>query len=154
MVSHGGFPNIDITKGVHRRSAGTGVTQPQHRHQPAARRTGLPASRGHCDLEMGAIAKHCEIEAAVVARVYRRQRHDVDLRPPRHYSARLSRPAQNSAGRQATEGSHARIAQTHRREKSIIKAPHAFDADKFQELSNETTTLNEKLNYKYGGTIQ
>ena len=45
MVSHGGFPNIDIQKGSHRRSARAGIAQPQHRHQPAARRTGLSTSR-------------------------------------------------------------------------------------------------------------
>jgi beta-glucosidase-like glycosyl hydrolase len=38
--------------------------------------------------------------------------------------------------------------------KSIIKPAHAFDNDAFQRLSEETTALNEKLNYKYGGTIQ
>ena len=38
--------------------------------------------------------------------------------------------------------------------KSIIKPAPAFDNDAFQRLSEETTALNEKLNYKYGGTIQ
>jgi len=37
--------------------------------------------------------------------------------------------------------------------KSIVKEPLPFDADKLKELSEETTRLNEKLNYKYGGTI-
>ena len=38
--------------------------------------------------------------------------------------------------------------------KSIVKPPPAFDGEEFKKLSDETETLNEKLNYKYGGTIQ
>jgi hypothetical protein len=34
-----------------------------------------------------------------------------------------------------------------------VKPPPDFDGEKFQTLSAETAALNEKLNYKYGGTI-
>ena len=37
--------------------------------------------------------------------------------------------------------------------KSLVKSPPEFDSQKFQTLSEETAALNEKLNYKYGGTI-
>jgi beta-glucosidase-like glycosyl hydrolase len=37
--------------------------------------------------------------------------------------------------------------------KSIVKTPPLFDPEKFQQLCEETTALNAKLNYKYGGTI-
>jgi hypothetical protein len=37
--------------------------------------------------------------------------------------------------------------------KSIVKESPAFDADRLKELSDETTRLNQKLNYRYGGTI-
>ena len=37
--------------------------------------------------------------------------------------------------------------------KSIVKPPPPFDGDKFKTLSEETTALNAKLNYKYGGSI-
>jgi hypothetical protein len=37
--------------------------------------------------------------------------------------------------------------------KSIVKVPPPFDLDRFKVLSEQTAKLNEKLNYKYGGTI-
>jgi len=37
--------------------------------------------------------------------------------------------------------------------KSIVKPPPPFDLDRFKELSADTAKLNEKLNYKYGGTL-
>jgi hypothetical protein len=37
--------------------------------------------------------------------------------------------------------------------KAIVKLPVPFDAEKFKTLAEETTTLNAKLNYKYGGSI-
>ena len=37
--------------------------------------------------------------------------------------------------------------------KALIKPAHEFSLQRFQELSEETKALNEKLNYKYGGTI-
>ena len=37
--------------------------------------------------------------------------------------------------------------------KSIVKPPVPFDSDRVKALSEETAKLNEKLNYKYGGTI-
>jgi hypothetical protein len=37
--------------------------------------------------------------------------------------------------------------------KAIVKEPRPLDIERFQALSAETTQLNEKLNYTYGGTI-
>ncbi|MDP9203827.1 MAG: hypothetical protein M3P26_18135, partial [Gemmatimonadota bacterium] len=66
MVSHGGFPNIDIAKGVT-----GGLLEPASLSRNIVT-TVLREELGYQhlvvtdDLEMGAIAKHCEIEAAVV----------------------------------------------------------------------------------------
>src|SRR6188474_1473691 len=66
MVSHGGFPNIDIKQGVT-----GGLLEPASLSQNIVT-TLLRNELGYQhlvvtdDLEMGAIAKHCEIESAVV----------------------------------------------------------------------------------------
>ncbi|PYS39872.1 MAG: hypothetical protein DMF71_14390, partial [Acidobacteria bacterium] len=66
MVSHGGFPNIDIKKGT------TGGLIEPASLSPRIVSTLLRQELGYKhlvvtdDLEMGAIAKHCEIEDAVV----------------------------------------------------------------------------------------
>src|SRR5258707_5072830 len=66
MVSHGGFPNIDIVKGVT-----GGLLEPASLSRNIV--TNLLRGELHYqhlvvtdDLEMGAIANHCEIESAVV----------------------------------------------------------------------------------------
>ena len=66
MVSHGGFPNIDIIKGVT-----GGLLEPASlSHNIVTNLLRDELGYQHLvvtdDLEMGAIAKHCEIEAAVV----------------------------------------------------------------------------------------
>src|SRR5207249_9691033 len=66
MVSHGGFPNIDIKRGT------TGGLIEPASLSPRLVSTLLRQELGYKhlvvtdDLEMGAIAKHCEIEDAVV----------------------------------------------------------------------------------------
>ena len=154
MVSHGGFPNIDIMKGVT-----GGLLEPAS----LSRNIVTNLLRGELgyqhlvvtdDLEMGAIAKHCEIEAAAV-RAFKAG-NDMMLicaRPDiirRGYHSMLSEAQKGELPRDRVKASLKRIAAM----KSIIKPAPAFDNDAFQRLSEETTKLNEKLNYKYGGTIQ
>src|SRR6476661_2655505 len=152
MISHGGFPNIDIMKGVT-----GGLLEPASlSHNIATNLLRGELGYQHLvvtdDLEMGAIAKHCEIEAAAV-RAFKAG-NDMMLicaRPDiirRGYHSMLSEARKGELPKDRVKASLKRIAAM----KSIVKPAPAFDNDAFQRLSEETTKLNEKLNYKYGGT--
>jgi beta-N-acetylhexosaminidase len=153
MVSHGGFPNIDIRHGV----AG-GVLVPASLNYGIVTRL-LRDELGYKhlvvtdDLEMGAIANHCEIEEGARRAFLAGQ--DMLLicsRPDiirRGYHS-LLKDAQN--GEISTERlilSLRRIAEF----KSLVQPPLPFDAALFAELSGEVRELNEKLNYTYGGRV-
>ena len=153
MVSHGGFPNIDIIKGVT-----GGLLEPAS----LSRNIVTNLLRGELgyqhlvvtdDLEMGAISKHCEIESAVVrAFLAGNDMMLICARPDiirRGYQALLSVAKEGKLPKDRVRASLKRIAAM----KSIAKTPPAFDGEKFKALSDETTALNTKLNYKYGGSI-
>ena len=150
MVSHGGFPNIDIMKGMT-----GGLLEPASLSRNIVTNL-LRDELGYQhlvvtdDLEMGAIAKHCEIESAVVRAFLAGE--DMLLicaRPEiirRGYTHCSRRRVTANFPRNDMRGTLKRIAST----KAIVKPPIDFDADKFQRLADETARLNEKLNYKYG----
>jgi beta-N-acetylhexosaminidase len=153
MVSHGGFPNIDIRKGVT-----GGLLEPASlSHNIVTRLLREELGYQHMvvtdDLEMGAIAKHCEIEAAVVRAFLAGEdmllicAHAEIIR--RGYHSLLSVARNGKLPKDRVRASLKRIAAT----KAIFKPPPPFDAEKLKALSDETSQLNEKLNYKYGGTI-
>jgi beta-N-acetylhexosaminidase len=153
MVSHGGFPNIDISKGIT-----GGLLEPASLSYNIVTNL-LRNELGYQhlvvtdDLEMGAIAKHCEIEAAVVRAFLAGEDMMLICAHPeiirRGYQSMLSEAQAGKLPKDRVRGSLKRIAAM----KSIIKPPAEFDEVKFQALSDETARLNEKLNYKYGGTI-
>jgi len=154
MVSHGGFPNIDISKGFT-----GGLLEPASlSHNIVTNLLRGELGYQHLvvtdDLEMGAISNHCEIEGAAVRAFF--AGNDMMLicaRPDiirRGYHSLLGVARDGKLPKDRLRASLKRIAAM----KSIIKAPPAFDNSAFQKLSEETTTLNAKLNYKYGGTIQ
>lgn len=153
MVSHGGFPNIDIVKGVT-----GGLLEPASlSHNIVTKLLRVELGYQHLvvtdDLEMGAIAKHCEIEAAVVRAFLAGNdmmlicAHPDTIR--RGYQALLGIARNGKLPKDRWRGSLKRIAAL----KSITKSPPAFDDKEFKALSEETTALNAKLNYKYGGSI-
>lgn len=153
MVSHGGFPNIDIIKGVT-----GGLLEPaslSHNIVTNLLRTELGYQHLVVtdDLEMGAIAKHCEIEAAVVRAFLAGNdmmlicAHPDTIR--RGYQSLLGVARDGRLPKDRVRASLKRIAAL----KSITKEPPPFDSEKFKALAEETTALNAKLNYKYGGTI-
>ena len=80
MVSHGGFPNIDI-----REEITGGLLEPASLNYNIVTKL-LREELGYKhlvvtdDLEMGAIARHCEIEDAAVRAMHGRRRHAPDLR--------------------------------------------------------------------------
>jgi beta-N-acetylhexosaminidase len=150
MVSHGGFPNIDIKHGVT-----GGLLEPASlSHNIVTHLLRQELGYQHLvltdDLEMGAIAKHCEIEAAVVRAFLAGEdmllicAHPEIIR--RGYHSLLEVAREGKLPKDRVRGSLRRIASM----KSIIKAPPPFDLEKFKRLSEETSKLNAKLGYRYG----
>ena len=153
MISHGGFPNIDIMKGVT-----GGLLEPASlSHNIATSLLRKELGYQHLvvtdDLEMGAIAKHCEIESAVVRAFLAGEDMMLICAHPeiirRGYHALLGVARDGKLPKDRMRNSLRRIAAI----KSIVKPPPPFDLDRFKELSADTAKLNEKLNYKYGGTL-
>ena len=153
MVSHGGFPNIDITKGVtggllEPASLSHNIVTNLLRHELGYQHLVVTD-----DLEMGAIANHCEIEAASVRAFLAGEDMMLICAHPeiirRGYHSLLSVAQAGKLPKDRVRASLKRIAAT----KSIIKPPAVFDGGKFKALSDETAKLNETLNYKYGGSI-
>jgi len=153
MISHGGFPNIDIKEGVT-----GGLLEPASlSHNIVTNLLRKELGYQHLvvtdDLEMGAIAKHCEIESAVVRAFVAGEDMMLICAHPeiirRGYQSLLSVARAGKLPKDRMRGSLKRIASI----KSIVKPPPPFDLDRFKVLSDETAKLNEKLNYKYGGTI-
>jgi beta-N-acetylhexosaminidase len=153
MVSHGGFPNIDI-----RKEMTGGLLEPASlSHNIVTRLLREELGYQHLvvtdDLEMGAIAKHCEIEAAVVRAFMAGEdmlficAHPEIIRRGYHSLLQVARDGKLPKDRM--RASLKRIAAM----KGIIKPPLPFNRQRIEELSAETAKLNEKLNYRYGGTI-
>lgn len=153
MVSHGGFPNIDITKGVT-----GGLLEPASlSHNIVTNLLRQELGYQHLvvtdDLEMGAISKHCEIESAVVrAFIAGNDMMLICAHPEiiqRGYRSLLGVARNGKLPKDRIRSSLKRIAAM----KALIKPALEFNSQRFQELSEETAALNAKLNYKYGGTI-
>ncbi len=102
---------------------------------------------------MGAISRHCDIDAAAVRSFIAGE--DMMLicaRPDvirRGYHALLKTAQAGKLPEGRIRESLKRIADT----KAIAKASLPLDIKRFQELSAETSQLNAKLNYTYGGTV-
>jgi beta-glucosidase-like glycosyl hydrolase len=102
---------------------------------------------------MGAISKHCEIEAAVVRAFLAGNDMMLICAHPeiisRGYRSLLAVAKDGRLPKERLRASLKRIAAM----KGLIKPTLDFNPQRFQELAEETTALNAKLNYKYGGTI-
>src|SRR5712691_1766256 len=153
MVSHGGFPNIDI-----RKETTSGLIEPASlSHNIVTRLLREELGYKHLvvtdDLEMGAIARHCEIDAAVVRAFLAGEdmllicAHGDVIR--RGYRALLGVARQGRLPNDRVRGSLKRIAAL----RAVVKPPPPFDLERFQALSEEVVHLNAKLNYRYGGSI-
>jgi beta-N-acetylhexosaminidase len=153
MVSHGGFPNIDIRKGLT-----GGLLEPASlSHGIVTKLLREELGYQHLvvtdDLEMGAISKHCDIEAAVVRAFLAGEDMMLICAHPeiikRGYRSLLTVAREGKLPKERVRGSLRRIAAM----KQIVKPPLPFDAGKLKALSEETAALNEKLGYTYGGPI-
>ena len=154
MVSHGGFPNIDIREAVT-----GGLLEPASLNYNIVTKL-LREELGYKhlvvtdDLEMGAIARHCEIEdAAVRASLAGEDMLLICASPDkirRGYQGLLDAAKRGTLSNERIDQSLERIAKT----KTIIQPPYPLDLERFQVLADEILTLNSKLNYTYGGTIK
>ena len=154
MVSHGGFPNIDIREAVT-----GGLLEPASlNHNIVTKLLREELGYKHLvvtdDLEMGAIARHCEIEdAAVRASLAGEDMLLICASPDkirRGYHGLLEAAKRGTLSKERIDASLERIAKT----KTIIQPPYPLDLERFQILADEILKLNSKLNYTYGGTIK
>lgn len=153
MVSHGGFPNIDI-----RQNLAGGLLEPASlSHSIVTRLLRDELGYEHLvvtdDLEMGAIARHCDIEAAAIRAFFAGQ--DMLLicsRPDlirRGFDALLMTAEKGKLPGDRLPESLRRIAEY----KALAQPLPPFDESSFRQLSAEVAQLNDKLNYTYGGTL-
>lgn len=154
MVSHGGFPNVDIKEEVT-----GGLLEPASVNYNIVTKL-LREELGYKhlvvtdDLEMGAISRHCEIEDAVVRAALAGEDMVLICASPdkirRGYHGLLEAARRETLSKERIAESLERIAKT----KTIIQPPYPLDLERFQVLADEILKLNSKLNYTYGGTIK
>jgi beta-N-acetylhexosaminidase len=154
MVSHGGFPNIDIQQEVT-----GGLLEPASLSYNIVTKL-LRQELGYQhlvvtdDLEMGAIARHCEIgDATRRAFLAGSDMMLICARPEvisAGFQALLKAAETGRVAKDRMRASLRRIAAL----KSIIKPPLPLELEKVTSLSAEIEQLNKKLGYAYGGTIK
>jgi len=153
MVSHGGFPKIDIRQNV---AGGTIIPASLNRSIVT---TLLRDELGYKhlvvtdDLEMGAISRHCEVEEAALRAFEAGQDMLLICSKPelirRGYQKLLAEARAGSITTERLYLSLRRIADF----KALTQPPLPLDAERFKQLSDEVALLNHKLNYSYGGRI-
>lgn len=154
MISHGGFPNVDIKEEVT-----GGLLEPASVNYNIVTKL-LREELGYQhlvvtdDLEMGAISRHCEIEEAVVKAFLAGEDMLLICASPekirRGYHALVAAAREGRLPKERIHTSLRRIAAM----KSIIQPPLPLDMERFKILADEINQLNSKLNYTYGGTIK
>jgi beta-N-acetylhexosaminidase len=154
MVSHGGFPNIDI-----REETTGGRLEPASLNYNIVTKL-LREELGYKhlvvtdDLEMGAIARHCEIQDATVRAFTAGEDMLLICASPekirRGYRGLLEMARSGRVSADRIKQSLERIAKT----KTIMEPPLPLDPERFQLLSDEINKLNAKLNYVYGGVVK
>jgi len=154
MVSHGGFPNVDI-----RGETTGGLIEPASLNYNIVTRL-LREELGYKhlvvtdDLEMGAIGRHCEIEEAVLRATLAGEDMLLICANPhkirRGYRAMVAAAKDGRLPEKRLNDSLRRISNT----KGIAGPPIDFDMERFKFLADEVIKLNSKLNYTYGGTIK
>jgi beta-N-acetylhexosaminidase len=153
MVSHGGFPKIDLHHGL----AG-GILKPASlRHNIVTKLLREELGFNHLvitdDLEMGAIMKHHTIaEAALLAFEAGEDMLLICAKPENILSAfetLLEAVKSGAISEERLNESLQRIAEF----KSQMQPPPPFDEERLNALSEEVTELNKKLNYTYGGRV-
>jgi beta-N-acetylhexosaminidase len=153
MVSHGGYPQIDIIQGIaggrlEPATLSRNIVTKLLREELGFRHLTITD-----DLEMGAITKHHTIEEA--AEIAFDVGNDVLLicskaeNIRRAYDGMLEAYKDGRFSEKRLNDSLQRIANF----KALMKPPLDFDEERLKELSNEVAELNKKLNYVYGGRV-
>ncbi|MFZ0061287.1 MAG: glycoside hydrolase family 3 N-terminal domain-containing protein [Pyrinomonadaceae bacterium] len=153
MVSHGGFPNIDIQQEVT-----GGLLEPASLSYNIVTKL-LRKELGYQhlvvtdDLEMGAISRHCTIgDATTRAFLAGSDMMLICARPDvirAGYQALLQAAESGRVPKERLRTSLRRIASL----KSIVKPPLALDLERVAILAEEIEHLNKTLGYTYGGTV-
>ena len=154
MVSHGGFPNINIKE-----ETTGGLLEPASLNYAIVTEL-LREELGYQhlivtdDLEMGAIARHCEIEDAVVRAFKAGEDMLLICADPekirRGYHSLLAAAREGRISTDRVNASLKRIGAI----KDITAEPLPLDLNRFKALSDEIFKLNSTLNYTYGGTVK
>ena len=151
MVSHGGFPNIDIKKGTTGGLIEPASISPSIVTKLLRQELGYKHLVVTDDLEMGAIAKHTEIEDASVRAFLAGEDMLLICATPetirRGYRALLKAAREGSVSEKRIQASLKRVAAT----KALVKPPPPLDMDKYDRLANEIRQLNATLEYRYPG---
>src|SRR5437667_1586588 len=151
MVSHGGFPNIDIKKGITGglvvpASISVRIVSSLLRQELGYKHLVITD-----DLEMGAIAKQYEIEDAVVNTFNAGEDMLLICATPetirRGYHALLAAARNKQIKERRIQGSLKRIAAT----KTLAQGPLPLDTERYEKLANDIRELNKRLDYVYPG---
>jgi beta-N-acetylhexosaminidase len=151
MVSHGGFPNIDIKKGTTGGLVEPASISPRIVSNLLRQELGYKHLVVTDDLEMGAIAKHCEIEEASVKAFNAGEDMLLICATPEmirrgHRELMAAARDQRISERRIKE-SLKRIAAA----KALAQPPTPLDMDKYNKLANDIRELNKRLDYQYPG---
>ena len=151
MVSHGGFPFIDIRKGttgglIEPASISSGIVTKLLRQE-----LGYDHLVVTDDLEMGAIAKQFEIEEASVKAFTAGEDMLLICATPatirRGYKALLQAARDKRISEDRMRASLSRIAET----KALVQPPTQLSMERFNQLAQEINELNTRLEYVYPG---
>jgi len=151
MVSHGGFPNIDIKKGTTGGLIEPASISPSIVTKLLRQELGYKHLVVTDDLEMGAIAKHTEIEDASVRAFLAGEDMLLICATPetirRGYRALLKAAQEGKVSEKRIQASLKRVAAT----KALVKPPPPLDMEKYERLAEEIRQLNATLEYRYPG---
>jgi len=151
MVSHGGFPNIDIKHGTTGGLVEPASISPRIVTNLLRQELGYKHLIVTDDLEMGAIAKQFEIEAATIKAFHAGEDMLLICATPetirRGYRALLEAARKKEVTERRMQASLRRIAAT----KALLKSQVPLEMDRYHQLANEITELNKRLEYVYPG---
>jgi beta-N-acetylhexosaminidase len=151
MVSHGGFPNIDIKKGTTGGLVEPASISPSIVTKLLRQELGYKHLVVTDDLEMGAIAKQFKIEDATVKAFHAGEDMLLICATPetiqRGYRALLEVARNKQITERRMQASLRRIAAT----KALMQPPVPLDMDRFNQMANEIKELNKRLEYVYPG---
>ena len=151
MVSHGGFPNIDIKKGTTSGLVTPASINPHIVTTLLRQELEFKHLVVTDDLEMGAIAKHFEIEDASIRAFEAGEDMLLICATPetirRGYHALLEAARAGKITEKRIQASLKRISSA----KALTEPPLPLEMDKYNRLGDEVRELNVTLEYRYPG---